>query len=78
MRTGIIASARRLGYDDELYTPTSEDKQYATLGKYIKLVERLKEEGLISYGKYEELLLNGFRGDIVYGLDTAGGEELYD
>lgn len=77
MRTGIIASARRLGYDDELYTPTSEDKQYATFGKYIKLIERLKEQDLISHGKYEELLLNGFRSDIVYGLDTVG-EELYD
>lgn len=77
MKNGIIISARRLGYDDKLYTPTTEDKQYATFGKYIKLAERLKDLGIISQGKYEELLLNGFRSDIVYGLG-AKGEELYD
>lgn len=77
MRRGIIASARRLGYDDRLYTPTPEDEQYATYGKYIKLVEKLKDRELISQGKYEELLLNGFRSDIVYGLDSDE-EEIYD
>jgi len=77
MKTGIIASAIRLGYDDKLYTPTPEDKQYAAFGKYIKMVENLREKELISAGKYEELLLNGFRGDIVYGL-ALRGEERYD
>ena len=77
MKSGIIASARRLGYDDELYTPTSEDKQYATFGKYIKLAEELKDKDAISQGKYEEILLNGFRSDIVYGFDLEE-EELYD
>lgn len=38
-----------------------------TLGKYIGLVEELKNKDLISTGKYEELLLDGFRGDLVYG-----------
>ncbi|WIV12207.1 ImmA/IrrE family metallo-endopeptidase [Proteiniborus sp. MB09-C3] len=77
MKTGIIASARRLGYDDELYTPTPEDRQYVTFGKYIRLAEKLKNEDAISHGKYEELLLDGFRSDIVYGLDTEE-EEVYD
>lgn len=77
MKTGIIASARKLGYDDELYTLTPEDKQYATFGKYIKLAEQLKDQDTISQGKYEELLLDGFRSDIVYGLDTEE-EEVYD
>ncbi len=77
MKTGIIASAMRLGYDDRLYTPTPEERQYATFGKYIKLTERLKEKELVSTGKYEELLLNGFRSDIVYGL-THQEEEHYD
>ncbi len=77
MKSGIIASARRLGYDDKLYTPTPENRQYATFGRYIKLAERLKDSEIISQGKYEELLLNGFRSDIVYGLD-AKEEELYD
>lgn len=46
MKTGIIVSARKLGYDDTLYTPTPEDKQYATFGKYIRLAEELKERNL--------------------------------
>jgi len=77
MRKGIILSASRLGFDDKLYLPTPEDRQYTTLGKYIRLAEELKEKDLISNGKYEEILLNGFRGDIVYGLNTEG-EENYD
>lgn len=77
MKTGIIRSALKLGYDDKLYVPSPEAKQYFTLGKYVKTVEDLKEKELISNGKYEELLLSAFRGDIVYGLDTEG-EESYD
>lgn len=77
MKSGIITSAKRLGYDDQLYTPTPEDKQYATFGKYIKLAEELKDKDAISQGKYEEILLNGFRSDIVYGFDLEE-EEVYD
>lgn len=77
MKTGIMLSAVKLGFDDKLYMPTSEDKQYNTLGKYIKLTEELKEKDIISHGKYEELLLSAFRGDIVYGLNVEG-EEFYD
>ena len=46
-------------------------------GKYIKIAEELKDKNLISKGKYEELLLDAFRGDIVYGLNTER-EERYD
>ena len=77
MKTGIIASARKLGYDDKLYIPTPENKQYATYGKYIRLTEELKTKELVSSGKYEELLLDGFRADIVYGFDMDE-EEKYD
>jgi len=77
MKTGIIRSARRLGFDDKLYLPTPGDKQYSTFGKYIKLAEELKDKQLVSKGKYEELLLDAFRGDIVYDLNTPG-EEQYD
>lgn len=77
MKNGIITSARSLGYDDELYTPTPEDKQYATFGKYIKLANELKSKEVISQGKYEEILLNGFRSDIVYG-SCLDEEEVYD
>ncbi|MEW6624832.1 MAG: ImmA/IrrE family metallo-endopeptidase [Bacillota bacterium] len=77
MKTGIILSAQKLGFDAKLYLPTPEDKQYVTYGKYIKMAEELKDKNLISKGKYEELLLDAFRSDIVYGLNTER-EERYD
>lgn len=43
------------------------------LGQYINLTEQLLENNRISQGKYEELLLDAFRYDIVYGLDEEGG-----
>lgn len=75
MKRGIISSALKLGFDEKLYLPSPEEKQYTTLGKYIKLAEELKEKEIISTGKYEEILLNGYRGDMVYGLE---GEGYYD
>ena len=77
MKTGIIASAIKLGYNDKLYKkPTPEENQYATFGKYIKLVEEVGTKELVSIGKYEGLLLDGFRADIVYGLNTEEKESL--
>lgn len=76
MRKDIIKSAIKLGYDDALYKKTASSKQYFTLGKYVKQVEELKDDDKISSGKYEELLLNAFRSDIVYGLEDE--EEIYD
>lgn len=78
MKSSIITSARKLGYGDTLYKPTPKDKQYTTFGKYIKTVETLKQRDVISNGKYEEYLLDGFRGDMVYGLVVEEKEELYD
>ena len=42
-----------------------------------KLAEELKNKDAISHGKYEEILLNGFRGDILYGSDL-NEEDVYD
>ncbi|MBN2794152.1 MAG: ImmA/IrrE family metallo-endopeptidase [Clostridia bacterium] len=77
MKSGIVGSALTLGYDDKLYKPTKNERQYFTLGKYIKQAGKLIDEDKISNGKYEELLLNAFRSDIVYGLEDEG-EEIYD
>lgn len=77
MKTGIMRSALRLGFDDKLYLPTPLEKQFLTLGRYVKLAEELKEKDKVSHGKYEELLLSAFRADIVYGLDRER-EESYD
>lgn len=76
MKTNIIVSATRLGFDTSLYTVTPKEKQYATYGKYVALAELLKDKDLISEGKYEELLLDAFRGDIVFGTNLE--KERYD
>lgn len=72
MKLDVIRSARRAGFDTALYLPTNPDKQYRTQGNYIKLAEKLKDQNLISDGKYEELLLEAFRADIVYATDSEG------
>jgi Zn-dependent peptidase ImmA (M78 family) len=76
MRSNIISQALALGYDDTLYRPLPEDKARITYGRYIKRTEELLARGLISDGKYEELLLEAFRADLVYGLEERG--ELID
>lgn len=73
-RQGVIRSAVGLGYDDSLYKPLSEDKQYKTYGYYIQQAEELLQEDIISTGKYEQLLLSAFRPDLVYGDEFGGGE----
>lgn len=73
----VSREAARLGYGMELYLPLPQEQQYFTTGEYIRKVERLTEEELISNGKREELLLDAYRADIVYNLNE-GGTELND
>ncbi len=73
-RQGVIRSAVNLGYDDALYKPLPEDKQYKTYGYYIQQAEELLQKDLVSTGKYEQLLLTAFRPDLVYGDEFEGGE----
>lgn len=63
---GIIREAVSFGYNVNLFL-SPKDNKYNTFGYYIYLVQKAKEEELISDGKYEELLLDAFRSDIVYG-----------
>ena len=56
------------GYDLSLYTPYL-NKDYLTIGNYIKLTESAYRNDLISRGKQEELLLDAFREDIVYNFN---------
>lgn len=51
------------GYDLSLYGPTRE---YYSLGKIIPLSNLAYENEKISGGKYDEILLNIFRSDMVY------------
>lgn len=76
MQTGIISKAAKLGYDISLYYPSSEDKKILAFGHYVKMAEELLEDDSISLGKYEELLLDAFRDDIVYGENFDGGQVL--
>ncbi len=76
MKTGIIAEAKRLGYDPHLYQGRPLEEQHVTYGRYVALADKLREKKLVSTGKYEEFLLDAFRSDIVYGLDPK--EERYD
>lgn len=76
MKYNIIKSASKLGYDSILYRPNPENKKYLTIGNYIKIAENLNELEAISNSKYEELLLDAYRADIVFGLDEE--EEMYD
>lgn len=71
METGVIEKAAKLGYDTALYRNSDINKS-TTFGHYISAAENLLEEDRISQGKYEELLLDAFRNDIVFGIDGEG------
>lgn len=67
-KEGVIKESRRLGYDTDLYRIIGETHaQRKVLGHYIKMADLLLEQHKISYGKYDEFMLAGFREDIVYG-----------
>lgn len=63
---GIIKQAKLCGYNVDLFL-SQDGNKYKTYGYYIYLVHQAIEKELISNGKYEELLLDAFRSDIVYG-----------
>lgn len=74
MQSGIISAAARLGFDASLYKPSPEHKKIQVLGHYIGMADRLLNAQIISDGKYEELLLDAFRDDIVFGGEEEGSE----
>ena len=71
MRKNVIIGAAKLGYDTALYKRTPELQLKGAFGYYVGMANELLQKGLISQGKYEELLLDASRDDIVYGT----GEE---
>lgn len=74
LKIAVSQKSLRLGYDDKLYKASQEEKKYFSIGEYVQKVEELKYKDLISNGKYEELLLDAFRADIVYNLGSEGIE----
>jgi Zn-dependent peptidase ImmA (M78 family) len=64
----IITKAKILGYDTALYQPTHEDRIYST---YAEKSKRALEKGLITDGKYEQLLLEAGLADLLYESETG-------
>lgn len=76
INTSVIREAESIGFNTDLYRPSPNNKQFYTYGNYIKLANQLLQKDVISNGKYEELLLEAFRDDLVYGFAEEG--ELID
>ena len=76
MKANVIRSAQRLGFSADLYQANTHSKQFLTIGSYVRIANELYNSEKISLGKYEELLLDAYRDDIVYGTDSV--EEHYD
>lgn len=76
MTKPVLRLAETCGYSGDLYRPTNPSKQYTTLGHYISQAQKVLELELVSEGKYEELLMDAFRADLVYGSVEEGGDVL--
>lgn len=74
MQADVQYSAAKLGYDTDLYKATPENSNMKTTGQYIRMADKLYEKEIISTGKYEEILLDAFRDDLVFGNDDEGDE----
>lgn len=72
LQTSVRRRAEMMGFAADLYLPAPAERQYRTYGYYIDQAERVFDQGLVSSGKYEELLLDAFRPDLVFGEDVGG------
>ncbi len=79
MKNNVINNAARLGYNTNLYRNT-EDKGTQIYSDYVELAQTLLNSGRITYGKYEELLLDGGFADILYGdnEELEGAENAFE
>lgn len=66
MQSNVKITAARIGFDTSLYEPSKESERIKVLGYYIDKAGMLAENGIISNGLYEELLLAAFREDLVF------------
>ncbi len=76
LNTSVRRQAEAMGFSTDLYNPLPKNKQYCTYGHYINQAGQLINRGIVSEGKYEELLLAAFRDDLVFGTEEGG--ELLD
>ena len=73
LHTPVRRKAEEIGYSPVLYEPMPKKLKYMTFGHYIKQANDVWNLDLVSDGKYEELLLEAFRSDLVYG-DVEEGD----
>lgn len=71
----VSKEAKKLGYDTALYFP-NEERKTTVFGRYISLANQLLDKEKISQNKYDELLLDALRTDLVYGIDEKQIPEL--
>lgn len=72
LNISVRRQAEAMGFSSDLYRPLPAEKQYCTYGHYIDQADQLLNRDIVSYGKYEELLLAAFRDDLVYGTEEGG------
>lgn len=72
MGNGVQATARILGYRCDLYLPTREDRIDSS---YAEKAKHALDQGLISEGRYEQLLLEVGYADLLYGGEEGGTNE---
>jgi len=63
----IIREARRYGYSVELYTKPKINKDIIVESEYVELAEQALESNIISESRYNEYLIEGGYGDLVFG-----------
>lgn len=66
-KAGIIRTAREIGYDTRLYKPTGD---YWVMSNYAEKARDALERDLISWGKYEELLLEAGLEEVLFGEEA--------
>ena len=67
MKIPITHESANMGFSTELYDFPLK-KEYKVYGKYINLINELDLQNIITPGEKQELLLNAFRGDLVYNM----------
>ncbi|MCL6448437.1 MAG: ImmA/IrrE family metallo-endopeptidase [Armatimonadetes bacterium] len=65
MRSRVLTQALQLGYSPDLYLPSNEN---AIISNYAEKAKEALDKGLISQGRYEELLLEAGLEELVFGL----------
>lgn len=71
-KSQIVFNAKVRGYDVSLYQPTNEDKIYSG---YAEKSKKALEKGLITEGKYEQLILEAGLSDLLYEGEEGDNDE---